>query len=114
MVPFLSKKEKQMKKILNEFKTFIAKDNVIDLAIGVIIGGAFITAIINFFLVAIVLFFIVKLIIKSRETAEKVKLKELEKYYEKHPDKRPVKKEEVHIESQEDILKEIRDLLKKK
>lgn len=30
-----------MKKFLNEFKTFIAKGNVLDLAVGVIIGGAF-------------------------------------------------------------------------
>ncbi len=30
-----------MKKLLNEFKTFITKGNIIDLAIGVIIGGAF-------------------------------------------------------------------------
>ncbi len=30
-----------MKKVLGEFKEFIAKGNVIDLAVGVIIGGAF-------------------------------------------------------------------------
>ena len=30
-----------MKKLLEEFKTFIARGNVMDLAIGVIIGGAF-------------------------------------------------------------------------
>ncbi len=30
-----------MKKIINEFKTFIARGNVIDLAVGVIMGGAF-------------------------------------------------------------------------
>jgi len=30
-----------MKKFLEEFKTFIARGNVMDLAIGVIIGGAF-------------------------------------------------------------------------
>ncbi len=30
-----------MKKIIGEFKTFIARGNVIDLAVGVIIGGAF-------------------------------------------------------------------------
>ncbi|MEG1426090.1 MAG: large conductance mechanosensitive channel protein MscL [Oscillospiraceae bacterium] len=33
-------------KILNEFKAFISRGNVIDLAVGVIIGGAF-TAIVN-------------------------------------------------------------------
>jgi large conductance mechanosensitive channel len=30
-----------MKKVMGEFKEFIAKGNVIDLAVGVIIGGAF-------------------------------------------------------------------------
>ncbi|MBR3971134.1 MAG: large conductance mechanosensitive channel protein MscL [Ruminococcus sp.] len=30
-----------MKKLLDEFKTFITKGNIIDMAIGVIIGGAF-------------------------------------------------------------------------
>lgn len=35
-----------MKKFLNEFKEFIAQGNVLDLAVGVIIGGAF-SAIVN-------------------------------------------------------------------
>ena len=35
-----------MKKFLEEFKTFAIRGNVIDMAIGVIIGGAF-SAIIN-------------------------------------------------------------------
>ncbi len=35
-----------MKKIISEFKTFITRGNVVDLAVGVIIGGAF-TAIVN-------------------------------------------------------------------
>ena len=30
-----------MKKFLDEFKQFISKGNVVDLAVGVIIGGAF-------------------------------------------------------------------------
>ena len=30
-----------MKKIINEFKVFIMRGNVLDLAVGVIIGGAF-------------------------------------------------------------------------
>lgn len=30
-----------MKKFLSEFKTFIARGNVIDMAVGVIVGGAF-------------------------------------------------------------------------
>lgn len=35
-----------MKKILKEFKEFISRGNVIDMAVGIIIGGAF-TAIVN-------------------------------------------------------------------
>lgn len=35
-----------MKKMLSEFKTFIERGNVIDLAVGVVIGGAF-TSIVN-------------------------------------------------------------------
>ncbi len=34
-------KNKKHKKLLDEFKEFISKGNVLDLAIGVIIGGAF-------------------------------------------------------------------------
>ncbi|MCQ2456575.1 MAG: MscL family protein, partial [Clostridia bacterium] len=30
-----------MKKFINEFKEFIAKGNVIDMAVAVVIGGAF-------------------------------------------------------------------------
>lgn len=30
-----------MKKILNEFKKFISKGNALDLAVGVVVGGAF-------------------------------------------------------------------------
>ena len=35
-----------MKKLWNEFKTFVSRGNVIDLAVGMIIGAAF-TAIVN-------------------------------------------------------------------
>ena len=31
----------KMKKLLNEFKEFISKGNVIDMAVGVVIGSAF-------------------------------------------------------------------------
>lgn len=37
----IAEKGKKHKKILDEFKEFISKGNVLDLAIGVIIGGAF-------------------------------------------------------------------------
>ena len=39
-----------MKKVINEFKEFISKGNVMDLAVGVIIGGAFssiVTSLVN-------------------------------------------------------------------
>lgn len=38
--------EDKMKKFVEEFKEFISKGNVLDLAVGVVIGGAF-TAIVN-------------------------------------------------------------------
>ena len=37
----MAKKEKKPCKILGEFKTFVMRGNVLDLAVGVIIGGAF-------------------------------------------------------------------------
>ena len=46
-----------MKKILEEFKKFISKGNVIDLAVGVIIGGAFqkiVTSLVNDILMTII------------------------------------------------------------
>ncbi len=43
-------KGKKMKKFINEFKEFIAKGNVIDMAVAVVIGGAFgkiVTSLVN-------------------------------------------------------------------
>ena len=40
------KKKSFIKKFFGEFKTFITRGNVIDLSVGVIVGGAF-TAIVN-------------------------------------------------------------------
>ena len=37
-----------MKKFLSEFKTFIARGNVMDMAVGVIVGGAFSTIVNSF------------------------------------------------------------------
>ena len=46
----ISQKQKKegltMKKFFNEFKTFVTRGNVLDMAVGVIVGGAF-TAIVN-------------------------------------------------------------------
>lgn len=46
-----------MKKIINEFKEFIARGNVVDLAVGVIIGSAFgkiVTSLVNDILMPII------------------------------------------------------------
>ena len=40
-VMFLLWKVKKMKKFIGEFKEFISKGNVVDMAVGVVIGGAF-------------------------------------------------------------------------
>ena len=42
----MRKKVKRVKNFFSEFKTFIARGNVLDMAVGVIVGGAF-TAIVN-------------------------------------------------------------------
>ena len=162
-----------------EFKTFISKGSVVDLAVGVIIGGAFtaivtaltthiftplinwlisligggdalesartilgkavytldengtkvvdwantiyidwgafISAIINFIIVAFVLFLIVKGINTAKQTKEKIEAAEKEKYYQKHPEERPViAAPEAPKPTSEELLTEIRDLLKKK
>jgi large conductance mechanosensitive channel len=43
---YFTAKEKKMKKFFGEFKKFITRGNVLDMAVGVIVGGAF-TAIVN-------------------------------------------------------------------
>ncbi len=161
--------------IFAEFKKFITRGNIIDLAVGVIIGGAFsaivtaltgkiimpvvnliinlatggqginlitilngepqlvddgagnmianakciyidwgafIEAIINFLLIAMVLFAIVKIFNTLDKKKKELEAKQLEAYYQKHPEERPVppvpgapKKTEL------DVLNEIKDLL---
>ena len=158
-----------------EFKEFISRGSVIDLAVGIIIGGAFtaivtaltghiltplinwlissifkgnalesartvlgqpvlndlgqidwdktlfidwgafIGAIINFILIAFVLFLIVRTINKAKEAKEKLAARELEKYYEKHPEEKPKPAEPgVPAPTQEELLTQIRDILKEK
>jgi len=158
-----------------EFKEFISRGSVIDLAVGIIIGGAFtaivtaltghiltplinlmissifkgnalesartvlgqpvlndlgqidwdktlfidwgafIGAIINFILIAFVLFLIVRTINKAKEAKEKLAAKELEKYYEKHPEEKPKPAEPgIPAPTQEELLTQIRDILKEK
>ena len=131
--------------MLKEFKDFIAKGNVMDMAVGIIIGaaftaivsslvadlinpiislftggidfssmmvnlsddpdagafkyGSFIMAVINFLIVAFVVFMLVKMVNKAKAAAEKP-AEEAAPEAPKGP-------------SQEDLLAEIRDLLKK-
>ncbi len=141
-----------MKKFLEEFKAFINKGNVLGLAVGVIIGGAFssittsltndiimpivaiflggvdfssmairlpspfnvdpeaapnmlnygnfISAVINFFIMALVVFFIVKAVNKVMDTARRPKHEE------------PAAPEEPPAPTAEELLTEIRDLMK--
>jgi len=123
--------------MIKEFKSFISKGNVLDLAVGVIIGGAFgkiVTSLVNdvvmpllgiilggvnfsslylkvndsilmygdfiqstidFLLIALCIFFMIKLINKFKKPAKNVK-------------------EEVNKSATEELLVEIRDLLKNK
>ena len=128
-----------MKDILNEFKDFINKGNVVDLAVGVLIGtafgslitsltnniispiigmfgeadfsgmslnihvgiiklnlhyGAFLTDVINFLIMAFIIFLIVKFMNKIMAKKEQ--------------------QEEVKVNEELEVLKEIRDNLKKK
>lgn len=77
--------------------------------------GAFISAIINFILIALVLFIIVRAINRAKEAKAKLEAKELEKYYEKHPEERPQPVEPgVPAPTQEELLTQIRDILKEK
>ncbi len=74
-----------MKKIFQEFKEFINRGNVMDLAVGVIIGSAFtaivnslvndilmpVLSLINFLLIAFVIFILVKFINKAMDMGKK-------------------------------------------
>ena len=81
----------------------------------VIDWGAFLTAVISFIIIAIVLFIIVKATNAAQKKREELKAKELEKYYEKHPEERPAPVEPgVPAPTQEELLTQIRDILKEK
>ena len=81
----------------------------------VIDWGAFLTAVISFIIIAIVLFIIVKITNAAQKKKEELKSKELERYYEKHPEERPAPVEPgVPAPTTEELLTQIRDLLKEK
>ena len=129
-----------MKKILKEFKEFISRGNVIDLAVGVIIGGAFgkiVTSLVNDVLmplIGIVLggldFTNLSLTIKDASinygmfiqniidflivsVCIFVMIKFINKLSKKEEKKEEVKKEEPKKSEEVLLLEEIRDLLKK-
>ena len=134
----MKKVEVKKIKMVDEFKNFISRGNVMDMAVGVIIGGAFgkiVTSLVNdilmpligviigghdfsslaikvgdasiaygAFIQAIIDFLIVALCISS-----------MVKVFEKFKKKEEVKEEPKKVDSDEVVLlKEIRDLLKKK
>ncbi len=81
----------------------------------VIDWGSFINAIISFLIIALTLFIILKIVSGYNKKKEEWKAKELEKYYEKHPDERPVPEEPgAPVPTELDVLLEIRDALKAK
>lgn len=170
-------REKKKTGIIAEFKAFINRGNVIDLAVGVIIGGAFsaivtaltsqiftplinwalsaaggkgalenartilgetyyvtagdpssgvdwaatnyidwgafISAVINFLLIAVILFVIVKMINTADKKKKELEAKQLEAYYQEHPEERPAPVEPAApVPTELDVLNEIRDILK--
>ncbi len=76
--------------------------------------GTFINAIISFLIIALVLFVIVKVFNILKAKNDELKNKELEAYYKKHPEERPVSLEPGKpVDTPEvALLKEIRDTLK--
>jgi len=82
--------------------------------VNVINWGTLINAIIYFLLVAIFLFTVVKVASVVRKKREAIKAKELEKYYEKHPEERPKPAEpEAPKPTELDLLTSINENLKK-
>lgn len=130
-----------MKKFIDDFKTFISRGNVMDMAVGVIIGAAFgkiVTSLVNdvlmpiigvilggldfsnltikfndatisygLFIQSIIDFLIIALCIF-------VMIKFFEKFKKKEEVKEEVKEEITKPSEEVELLKEIRDLLKKK
>ena len=122
-------------KSLNEFKEFISKGNVIDLAVGVIIGGAFgkiVTSVVNDILMPLI-----GIVIGGINfTGLTIRIKDATIYYGmflqnvidflivalcifvfikfiNRFNKKEEVKEEVKVDPQIELLTEIRDLLKK-
>ena len=135
----MKKKIKEIK-MVNEFKTFISRGNVVDMAVGVIIGGAFgkiVTSLVNDVLMPLIGVILgglnfSKLSIKVNDATISyglfiqsiidfliiaICIFIMIKFFEKLKRKEEVKeeiKEEPKVNEEVELLKEIRDLLKKK
>ena len=132
----------KVKKLGEDFKTFISRGNVVDMAVGVIIGGAFgkiVTSLVNDVLTPIIGVFLGGLNFSELSFGFKdaqinyglfiqtivdfliiaacifAMIKVFERFKKKEEPKEEEKKEEVPKKSDEVLLlEEIRDLLKKK
>ena len=99
-----------MKQFISDFQAFISRGNVVDMAVGVIVGAAF-TAIVNsavfhFLLMALVVFCLVRVVNKVRTAAE-AKL-----MAKKKEEEQAAKAAPAPIPADIVLLQEIRDLLK--
>lgn len=131
-----------MKKIVNEFKEFISKGNVLDLAVGVIIGGAFqkiVTSLVNDILMPFLGLItgghdFTNLTLKFKDATINIGLfiqniidfllmaicifaivkifNALKTNFEKKEEKKEEVQEEIKKSNEELLLEEIRDLLK--
>ncbi len=80
----------------------------------VINWGAVIQALIAFVIIALTLFVILKTYSYLKNKRQKFIEKEMERYYQRHPGRRPPMKIEEVKKTELDLLTEIRDLLKEK
>lgn len=76
--------------------------------------GAFINAALSFLVIAFVLFMILRIIAKINKLKLEAEAKALEKYYQRHPDERPVPEDPAKPEpTEKELLKSILAVLKK-
>lgn len=141
-----SKRGKNMKKTMNEFRDFAMKGNVVDMAIGVVVGGAFgkiVTSLVNNIIMPLLSVLTGKVsfvnwtwtVVPAREGLEPIIVQygmflqtifdfliiafsifmviKIFNKIERKKDVAPVIKEDPKPSSEELLLMEIRDLLKK-
>ena len=158
--------EKKVGSFFSDFKKFIAKGNILDLAVAVVIGaafnkivsslvnniimplislatggasvedwkwvikpatydaagnivtaetalsyGIFIQSVIDFLIIAFTIFIILKIVVNSKRGVDTLAKRFIKKHKQEENEEEPQVVEPVKIESQEDILKDIRALL---